>query len=383
MSEYQYYEFAAIERPLTRDEIDELRSSSSRATISATRFRNEYNWGDLHVDPADWMRRFFDAFVYSANWRTCQFSLRLPKDALAERELMQFAGGDSCSATASDTHWIIDWSLDEGWDDERFCMEDGPGWMGQLAPLRDELLRGDLSALYLGWLASAALGDIDDDETEPDVPAGLSRLSSAQQSLVAFLEIDPDWLAAAAACSADAPDWNDDDSVETWTAGLSKNDMCSVFQLLLQGETQQAERRVKSEFLLWQKESKGDAASIVKPRTVAELRSAAATVESLRLEQEARAQALEDARRREQREATLMALMANVDQSWEAVERYVETGKPASYDLAISALASLADAYAFVSKKQEFDEALRLFVLRHAKRVGLMRRLVQAGLWRK
>jgi len=30
-----------------------------------------YEWGDLKADPADWMRRYFDAFVHSANWCSC------------------------------------------------------------------------------------------------------------------------------------------------------------------------------------------------------------------------------------------------------------------------------------------------------------------------
>ena len=34
MSEYQYYEFLAIDRPLTKDEIGELRKLSTRATIT-------------------------------------------------------------------------------------------------------------------------------------------------------------------------------------------------------------------------------------------------------------------------------------------------------------------------------------------------------------
>jgi hypothetical protein len=72
VSEYQYYEFVAIDRPLTRNEIAELRSRSSRATISATSFVNEYHWGDLKGNPADWMRRYFDAFVYTANWCSCR-----------------------------------------------------------------------------------------------------------------------------------------------------------------------------------------------------------------------------------------------------------------------------------------------------------------------
>jgi len=40
VSEYQYYEFQAIDRPLTQREMGELRSFSSRATITATRFVN-------------------------------------------------------------------------------------------------------------------------------------------------------------------------------------------------------------------------------------------------------------------------------------------------------------------------------------------------------
>jgi hypothetical protein len=40
MSEYQYYEFLALDRPLEQLEIATLRAISSRAEISATRFSN-------------------------------------------------------------------------------------------------------------------------------------------------------------------------------------------------------------------------------------------------------------------------------------------------------------------------------------------------------
>jgi len=78
MSEYQYYEFIAIDKPLTTQKMAELRSVSSRADITATSFVNEYNWGNFKGDPADWIRRYFDAFVYTANWCSCQFMLRVP-----------------------------------------------------------------------------------------------------------------------------------------------------------------------------------------------------------------------------------------------------------------------------------------------------------------
>ena len=43
MSEYQYYEFQALDRPLDKDEMRQLRAVSTRASITPTRFVNEYH----------------------------------------------------------------------------------------------------------------------------------------------------------------------------------------------------------------------------------------------------------------------------------------------------------------------------------------------------
>ncbi|MFO1293508.1 MAG: hypothetical protein U1F07_10590 [Rubrivivax sp.] len=45
MSEYQYCEFAAIDRPLTAAEMARLRQVSTRGQISASGFVNHYEWG--------------------------------------------------------------------------------------------------------------------------------------------------------------------------------------------------------------------------------------------------------------------------------------------------------------------------------------------------
>ena len=58
MSEYQYYEFLALDRPLTAKQRAELRSISSRAEITATRFTNEYRWGDLKGDPLQMVKEY-------------------------------------------------------------------------------------------------------------------------------------------------------------------------------------------------------------------------------------------------------------------------------------------------------------------------------------
>ena len=60
MSEYQYYEFQAVDRPLTAGEQQELRALSTRAIITATSFVNSYEWGDFKGDPSRLVERMFD-----------------------------------------------------------------------------------------------------------------------------------------------------------------------------------------------------------------------------------------------------------------------------------------------------------------------------------
>ena len=296
MSEYQYYEFIAIDRALTREEMAQLRSRSSRATITPTSFVNEYHWGDLKGDPADWMRRYFDAFVYVANWCSCRLALRVPHAVFSKAELKRFSTKYAMSIDDSGSHWIIDWSLDESENYDRFGMEDGSGWMGRLAPLRDELLRGDLRPLYLGWLAGVTSREIGDSAAEPEVPPGMSQLSAAQQALAEFLEIDPDLLAAVASGSPVIAE-SRDGGIDAWLTKLSADEMLPILKLLLQGNSQQAERQIKSRFLAWQKENTQCAAPSATQRKVAELWALAEAEKKLRLQREAKQDARQEAAR--------------------------------------------------------------------------------------
>ena len=82
MSEYQYYEFLAIDRPLDPSEMAALRRLSTRAEITSTRFQNEYNWGDFKGSPDKMMEKYFDAHVYFANWGTYRLMMRFPTESI-------------------------------------------------------------------------------------------------------------------------------------------------------------------------------------------------------------------------------------------------------------------------------------------------------------
>jgi hypothetical protein len=381
MSEYQYYEFAAIDRLLTAAEMPQLRKVSTRGQISASGFVNHYEWGGLKADPAEWMRRYFDAFVYTANWCSCRLALRLPLAVYREADLRPFAAGAALTIEASDEHWIIDWSLDESENDDRFCMEDGSGWMGRLAPLRDELLRGDLRPLYLGWLASA--GQLDDDMLEPEPPAGLSGLTPSQRALTEFIEVDPDLLAAAAAGSpsAAAEDSTHAAAIDAWLAGWSREEMAAVLKLVALGQGREAERRIRTRHAAWLKEQRPTTSASAPRRSLAQLRELARSASGARRAREAQERAVKEAESRRQREASLRLLMADVDQRWAAVDALAGRGSASGYAQAVRALTDLAEGYVLTSSHKEFDRALRRLLVRHATRGALLRRLTEAGLW--
>jgi hypothetical protein len=289
MSEYQYYEFAAIDRPLTRAEMAKLRAISTRAEITPAGFVNHYEWGDLKADPADWMRRYFDAFVYTANWCSCRLSLRVPLATFRKGELEPFTTRYAMTIKATRTHWIVDWVLDESENNERFGMDDGSRWMRRLAPLRDELLRGDLRPLYLGWLAAAAGGEFQDAALEPEVPRGLADLSPPQRALVEFLEIDIDMLAASRAGSAKAgntkvarSDAEQDGHLDAWLEKWSRDEMAAVLKLIARGQGQAAERQVRSRHANWLQAQHRPRSTSVRRRSVSELHELARSVPAVR-----------------------------------------------------------------------------------------------------
>ena len=90
MSEFQYYEFVAIDRPLNATERRRLRAITSRATITSTRLVNTYEWGDFKADPHELVARYFDAFLYYANWGTRRLILRVPSARLELKIAKQY-----------------------------------------------------------------------------------------------------------------------------------------------------------------------------------------------------------------------------------------------------------------------------------------------------
>jgi len=383
MGEYQYYEFLAIDRPLTWDEMAALRALSTRARITPVSFTNEYHWGNFKGDPTELMKRYFDAHVYVANWMTAIFMVRVPMDCLTQQTAEAIAVADYLEITSSTTHWIIRWCLEESENYDRFGMEDGPGWMARLAPVRDELLRGDLRSLYIGWLAAVGDRKMDDEAVEPLSVSGLGNLTAAQQTLAEFLEVDPDLLAGAGMGSPPAQEAGvSQREMEKWIDTLPRDEVHSILKQLLEGNGQKAQRSVRSRFASWRRTFQtGDTET--PRRAVAELRRNAEKARQLRLEKEKQEQRQQEHKRRKRHRAYLETLSKDFPKAWALVKERVERGSGLGYDEACRVLVDLAEAYALFATIKEFQEELKKFMAGHMRRKAFMERLVKAGLWKE
>ncbi|MBN2432821.1 MAG: hypothetical protein JXQ27_15205 [Acidobacteria bacterium] len=382
MSEYQYYEFLAIDRPLTTEETAALRRLSTRAHITPVSFTNVYHWGDLKCSPRRLMELYFDAHVYIAYWMTAVFMVRLPLEALSEETAKAMTVPGMLDIKPTKTHWIITWSLEESDNYDRFGMDDGRGWMTGLVPVRDELLRGDLRSLYIGWLAAVAGKMMDDDEMEPLSVSGLANLTAAQQALAEFLEVDPDLLAGAGMGNPSVPKAEISPyEMDKWIDALPRDETNSILKQLLEGKGQQAERSIKNRFTSWRRGLQtGDTAA--SRRTVGELRQNAEKARLIRLEKQKRDRKQREIERREKRKAYLKTLSSDFPKAWASAQELVERGSGRGYDEACRTLVDISEAHALLGSPERFKEELKTFMARHLRRKSLIQRLIKVGIWK-
>jgi FtsZ-interacting cell division protein YlmF len=380
MSEYQYYEFQAIDRPLIEREMTELRAHSTRARITPTSFVNDYSWGSFKGDEDTWMERYFDAFLYLANWGTHVLKLRLPAYLLDAKTARMYCVGEQVSVREKKGNVIVSFvSEDEEGDD----WVEGAGRLSSLTSVRSELARGDLRVLYLGWLLCLQNGDFDDDELEPPVPAGLGELSASLEGLVEFLRISPDLVAVAATAStlvvSEEPKAAE---VHAWVAKFSNAEKDELLARMITGDTALASellQRVRRERSSDEKTGK----ATPRRRTAAELLREAENAGKARRRLKAEKTAKEKARREHEvavaRAQHLDKLAGRESTLWKQVEKLIATKQPKRYDEALALLEDLRD---LAARNDGGDFRRRLEALRgeHARKATLIKRLHKLGL---
>lgn len=379
MGEYQYYEFQSIDRPLTEKEMSELRSYSTRARITPTSFVNDYEWGSFKGDADAWMEKYFDAFVHLTNWGTRVLKLRLPCRVLDPSIAEEYCGGDRTFVREKAGKVVISFVSE---DEEGGDWVEGEGHLASMISARAELARGDLRALYLGWLLRVQAGELDDEDVEPAVPPGLGQLSASLESLAEFLRIDGDLLhlAAEASPSLECAGLNRGE-VLAWIGNLATREKDELIANLIVDADHALVTEMLHRFL---KSRSGDATTgSTARRTVGHLLRAAEAYTKERERREAETRAAEKARLDREaaiaREKHLDSLVGREPRLWADVETLIDTKQPRSYDEAIKLLVSLRD---LAARGRAGDFRLRIEALRqtHVRKPSFIDRLRKAGL---
>lgn len=366
MSEYQRYEFMTVDRPLTRDQLEAVNDLSSHIEASSTHAIIEYNWGDFKYDPIEVLREFFDGFLYWANWGSPQLALRFPHGILPADLIQAYDFDDFVTFTRHADFDILDIHFGE--------MEAPDEWteydLGSLIPIRDELMEGDLRALYIAWLASQhMMGSYDEEEeyeiTVPPIPPAFGRLTAAQHSLAELLQL-PQELLVAAARHSKASEPSADVDLAASIKLLSPERRDDYLFRLARNEPG------LSRLLVRELRELSDTGRALQPEgehvTYATLLAESKTVKA-QLERE----------RREQERLARLRHMQDVhdhqEDFWRQIDESVQRGSGAGYGEAVKLLVELREAADQFKEVGQFQARFRAWMRPNLRRPALVKRL--------
>jgi hypothetical protein len=232
MSEYQYYEFQAVDRSLSTREMREIERLSSRVDLSPYRAAFVYNYGDFPARADDILSRYFDAMIYLANWGSKRLMFRFPESVINIDEIRQYCFPEMISLKTGKGYAVLDINF---FDEESCTWIEGESWLPRLISLRHDLMRQDYRLLYLAWLKAIMLEPPDEKDenayVHPPVPPGLKELSQPLSDFVELFELDNFLLHVAAEFSPNRKEITKD----TFQNAISKltMDECRDFLLRL------------------------------------------------------------------------------------------------------------------------------------------------------
>ncbi len=201
MSEYQFYEFKAIDKPLSEKDKNEISSWSSRTNPSNTGAIFIYSYSDFPKDEIKVVEKYFDAMFYISNWGITQLVFKLPNNLIDIGRIRQYCIMDGVNLIEKTNFTLVDICISDEEGGGRWI--DGEGWLASLVTLRNDILSGDYRSLYLIWLKVSTedvlneCGNVDLESREPIVPSSLNSLNGALLDFVDIFDIDKNAIAVA------------------------------------------------------------------------------------------------------------------------------------------------------------------------------------------
>jgi hypothetical protein len=263
-------------------------------------------------------------------------------------------------------------------DEEPVGWEEGDGWLDELLPIREQLLRGDVRSLYVGWLASARFYDEDEDPLEPPLPPGMQKLDQPLKKLAEFLFLDDDLLnAASRAGTGRAAAGPSLQKLRDWIAALPEREKVDVLCQLVEEQQGRLSIELLRRFQKQQTEQGGkrnhSEETSTSGRTFSQLLKSQEDYAKERTEREGRVKAAA-------RKKHLAALAKRESEVWREIDAHLATKMAKKHDLAVALLRDLVDLGKETQRQEEMAERIRRLREKHRTRTALMRRFDRVGL---
>ena len=363
MSEYQYYEFQAIERSLTKAEQQEISRLSSRVRLTSRKAIFSYSYGNFPANEEQILAEYFDALFYMANWGTVQLMFKFPISLVNPHEIEQYIYSDVINIKKTKNYLILNIEI----NDEERCewIEEDSNYLDDLINLRTQILKRDYRVLYLAWLKAIEL----DEETlikskEPPLPDGLKELSESHKIFIELFEVNKYLIEVA---SINSPQINpiQDNILEKNIMRLSNAEK-DDFLLRLLKEEANLSLKLKQKLSAFN-ESVNEQSSPER-RTIKWLLAEAQKAKQLEQERQA-----EEVRQKKIRE--LKAFASHEDNAWQEVDNLIQKRQAKPYDEAKKLLTKLKELAIYQGKEAIFAQRLEDIKTKYSRKKTFIQRI--------
>jgi hypothetical protein len=315
----------------------------------------------------------YDAHFYIANWGTVRLGLALPAASLPREAVEPYLRGgerheDTLTLKQVGDRCIVWWERNEegGW-----WQTQGEGGIDELIGVREEILRGDYRALFLGWLADFRPDEWTNAKDKrvllPPVPGGLDRLSPPQAALIRHFPVDRDALDVAASLSRVSTSGRI--PIATVVSGLPVSELRMLLERVAEGEGSKVMAELNRLAI------PPPATTGVSTLNCMDFAAQIREVRDARHKEEARVEAAQRKRESEARRQRLASVMERADTIWAGLDPLMDQKATAAYDQAAAQLTDLRDAHEQAGAGARFRQKLTAFRERYARRQAMLRRI--------
>lgn len=389
MGHFQAYKFLAVDQPLSSAARKEVAALSSRSKVSSTSASFVYHYGDFKGDPEMVLIEHFDLYMYFSNFGERYLTLKFPKNtvdhwAIKDYEIDIWGHGIIIKNMSYCLLIQLEWNDEDG----------GGGWLEEddydladFIRIREAIIDGDYSALFLFWLKIASNktdfdeeeydDDIYEDEEDdleegdiktPPIPPKLAKSKHLLDAFINYLEIDKDLANAAILAAKSLKVKPQTINYENLLEQLSEVEKDMFLMQLLDGEPR-VDLQLKKHLEKQVQKNK----SLSNTTTLQ-------TIFNLQHQAQAERKAEERQIAEQQHKAKMEKLAREESIVWNSVYFNLNRKSGNSYQLATDMLVDLKALAIYQNKLASFQEQMTEIKEKYGRSRALLNRLSNAGL---